>query len=106
MAVGAQKIFLLPVPLAGSSSVDAFLPIPEFRPMTLTAEFVGFLETDQLSARAVEHVAVVGVVAIHAPAVFLVVFENDVIMEFFQFPAFEIDFHVFVTHGAGIIVFT
>ena len=100
MAVGAQQVFLTSVPFPSPSAVNALFPISEFRPMTLAAEFVGFLETDQLSAGCVEHISIVCVMAVHAPSVFLVVFEDDIIMEFFQFPALEVDFQIRMAHCA------
>jgi hypothetical protein len=104
MTVGAQQVFLAPVPLAGPPAVNALFPIPEFWPVTLAAELVGFLETDQLSAGRMKHIAVFGVMAVYAPAVFLIVFEDDIIMEFFQFTALEVGLHIFMAHGARIIV--
>ena len=100
MTVGAQQVLFLSVPATGPPSVNALFPIPEFWPVTLAAEFVGFLETDQLSAGGVEEIAIVGVMAVHAPAVSFIVFENDIIMEVFQYPALEIDLHICMAHRA------
>jgi hypothetical protein len=47
-----------------------------------------------------QHISVVGVMAVHAPSVFLVVFEDDIIMEFFQLSALEVDLHIFMAHCA------
>jgi len=69
--------------------------------MTLAAELVGFLEVDQFSASRVEHIPVVRIMTGHAPPVFLIVFEYDIVMEFFQFSALEVDFHFGMTLGAG-----
>jgi hypothetical protein len=104
MAVGTQQVLLLSVPRTGPSAVNAFFPIPQFGPMTLTTELVGFLERNQFSAGRVEHISVFGVMAVHTPTVFFIVFEDDIIMEFFQFTAFEVDLHILMTHGARIIV--
>ena len=100
MAVSAQQVFLASVPVTGPSAVNALFPIPEFWPMTLAAELVGFLETDQLSTGCMQHISVVGVMTGHAPTVFLIVSEHYIIMEFFQFPALDIDLHICMAHCA------
>ncbi len=104
MTVDTQQVLFLSVPATCPLAVNAHFPIPEFWPVTLAAEFVGFLETDQLSAGGMEKIAIVGVMAVHAPSVFFIVFENDVFMEVYQFPALEIDLHICMAHRARINV--
>jgi hypothetical protein len=98
MAVGTQQVFLAPVPVTCPSAMNALFPIPEFRSVTLATELVGFVETDQLSAGCMQHISVVGVMAIHAPSIFFIVLEYDIVMEFFQFSALEVNFHICMTH--------
>ena len=73
VAVGAQQVPLVAVPLADSPAVDARAPVAELLAVALAAEPVRLLEWDPLAAREVEPVAVVRVVAIEAPAMLLVV---------------------------------
>jgi hypothetical protein len=53
-------------------------PVAQFLAVALAAEAVGLLEGDPLAAGKMEPVAVVGIVAIQAPAVLLVVPQLDV----------------------------
>ena len=78
VAMDAQQIAFGAVPVAGAAAVHAGPPVAIFFAVALAAEAVGFLERHALAAGQVQEVAVVGVVAIQAPAVGFVVLENDV----------------------------
>jgi hypothetical protein len=69
--------------------------------VALAAKAVGFLEGDQLPTGEMQPVPVLGVVAIEAPAVLLVVAEDDLPVER-QVPTCGIGGHHPVAHGAGI----
>jgi hypothetical protein len=101
MAVGAQQILLAAVPVTCPSAVNSLFPIPQFRPVTLAAEFVGFVEAYQFSACCVEHISIVCIMTVHAPSVFFVVPENDIIMKIFQFSTLIVDFYIRMTIYAG-----
>jgi hypothetical protein len=101
VAVGTQEVLLLPIPVAGSSAMNACSPIPQLEPMTLAAEFVGFSEIDQFAAGRVQHISIIGIVTIHAPPVFFIVFKDDIFVEFFQLSSLEVDFHVGMTSRTG-----
>ena len=101
VAVGAEEVLLVPVPVPRPAAVDAGLPVPELLPVALAAEPVRLLERDPLAARKVELVAVVRVVAVKAPAVLGVVRQLDVRVEVGQRPARPVRLHRGVTAGAG-----
>ncbi len=90
VAVGAEEIALVPVPVPGSAAVDPCSPIPVFLPVTLPAEAVGFLEGDECSAGKMKVVSVLRIVAVQAPTVFLVMPQDDVRMEPRENPAFPV----------------
>ena len=90
MTVGTQKILLLSIPISSAPAVNASSPIPEFGTVALATQLVGFLEIDQFASSRVQHVSVIRVMAVYAPPVFLVVREDDVIMEIFQLPPLEV----------------
>jgi hypothetical protein len=69
--------------------------------VALAAKAVGFLERDQLPTGEMQPVPVLGVVAIEAPPVLLVVAEDDLPVER-QVPTGGIGRHHPVAHGAGI----
>jgi hypothetical protein len=81
VAVGAEEITLVTVPLSTSTSMDAGPPVPVLLPVTLTAETIGLLEGDELPAGQVEPVPVLGIVAVQAPAMLLVVAQHDLGMK-------------------------
>jgi hypothetical protein len=101
MAVGAEQVFFVSVPEAGSSSVDPGLPIPQLGAVALTAQLIGFLVIDQLASGSVEHVAIFGIVAVQTPPVLLIMFEHDVVMEVFQFSPLPVDFQIGMALGTG-----
>ena len=71
MAMSAQQVLLLPVPLTGPLSVDSRLPVAVFVPVTLAAKPVTLGKVDLLTGDKPEFVAVIHVVAIEAPSLFL-----------------------------------
>ena len=85
--------------------MDAGFPVPQFGTVALAAQFIGFFEIQQPAVGQVQFVAVFGVVAVQAPAVFFVVFQYDVVVKLFQFPAFRVGFPVGMTFRAGKNVF-
>jgi hypothetical protein len=81
VAVRAQQILLVPVPLTDAPSVHACPPVAILLAVTLTAQPVRLGERHRLAAGQVQLVAVVGVVTIEAPAVFRVVPQLDIGVE-------------------------
>ena len=101
VAVGAQQVPLVAVPVAGAAAVDAGAPVAVFFAVALAADAVGFVERDALAAGQVQEVAIGGVVAIQAPAVGFVVLENDVGVHRGELAARAVDGHSGVAVGAG-----
>src|SRR6266511_3811845 len=69
VAVRAEQVLLVPVPLAHAPAVHAGPPVAVLLPVALAAEAVRLLERNGIAARQVQAIAVVGVVAVEAPAV-------------------------------------
>src|SRR5659263_71873 len=69
MAMSAQEVLLLPVPLPRPLSVDSRLPVAVLVPMALAAKTVTLRKIDLLAGDKPEFVAVFHVVAIEAPPV-------------------------------------
>jgi len=101
VAVSAQQVGLVAVPVARAASVDPRTPVPQFLAVTLPAEAVGLLERYPLAAGEVEPVAVVGVVAVQAPAVFFVVLELNLGVHVRQNTPGPISFQIPVTLRTG-----
>jgi hypothetical protein len=101
MAVGAEEVFFLPVPETGSPAMDSGFPIPQLGAVALTAELVGFLVIDQLASGSVKHVAVFGIVTVETPPILFVVFEHDVVVEFFQLSPIPVDLQIGMALGTG-----
>ena len=72
-----EQVALLPVPMAGSLAVETLFPVPERGSVALAAKPVGFRELDEPSVRQMQKVAILGVVAIEAPTVGLVMTKLD-----------------------------
>ena len=81
---------LLSVPPSHSLSVDTRFPISEFGSMTLGAETIGFFERNGFTAGEAQHVAVLSVVTVQAPAIFFIMIEKDFFMEFLERPTLRI----------------
>ena len=81
--MGAQEVLLLSIPTASSPPVNTRSPISQFGTMTLAAQLIGFFEIDQFPAGRVQHVSIICVMTIHAPSVFFIMFEDDIIMKIF-----------------------
>ena len=97
VAVRAEQVSLVPVPIAGSPAVNAGTPIAKFLAVTLTAKQVGLLERDLLTAREVKLIAIVGVMTIQTPTVLLIVLEHDVVVEVGQFSPLAVDRQIGMT---------
>jgi hypothetical protein len=97
MTMSAQKVFLLPIPVACPSSMDTRSPISQLGAMALAAQLVGFLKINQFTAGRMQHVTIIGIVAVHAPPVFFVMLKINIIVEIFQLPSFGVGFHVGMT---------
>jgi hypothetical protein len=102
MAVGAEEIALVPVPIPGPAAVDAGPPVSVFLPVALPAKAVGLLEEDGLPAGPVKQVPVVGIVAVQAPTVFFVMPEHDVRVKPRQLSPRWVHRHQAVAIGAGV----
>ncbi len=100
VAVRAEQVSLVTVPIAGSPAVNAGTPIAKFLAVTLTAKQVGLLERDLLAAREVKLIAIVGVMTIQTPTVLLIVLEHDVVVEVGQFSPLAVDRQIGMTIGA------
>ena len=74
----AQQVSLVAVPFADAAAVHSGAPVAIFLAVALAAEPVGFLERHRLAARQVQLVAIVGVVAVEAPAMLGIVLEHDI----------------------------
>src|SRR5664279_3761272 len=74
----AQQVGFGAVPVAGAAAMNAGPPVAVLLAVALAAEAVRFFERHMLAAGQVQDVAVVGVVTVQAPAVGLIVLENDV----------------------------
>ncbi len=84
MALDAQSVEFLSVPLTCPLAVNSRLPVPEDRSVALTAQKVGFFEAYKLAACQPEDIAVIRIVAVQAPAVcFIVILELNFLVELF-----------------------
>src|SRR3972149_11658487 len=101
MAMSAQQVLLLPVPLTGPLSVDSRLPVAVFVPVTLAAKPVTLGKVDLLPGDEPEFVAVFQIVAIEAPPLFLgMVLQLDVRVLVLQLPSRRVGTHLIVAFGA------
>ena len=91
VAVRAQQVALVAVPLADAAAVHARPPVAQLLAVALPAQAVRLLERHRLAAREVQHVAVRRVVAVEAPAVLLVVLQDDVGVHVLQLAARAVD---------------
>jgi hypothetical protein len=73
MAVGAEEIGLVSIPIPRAAAVDSGPPIPVFLAVALAAQAVRFLEGDGSSIGQVENIPVLGIVTIQTPPVFFIV---------------------------------
>lgn len=76
--MGTKEIGLVAAPGTGPPSVDPRPPVPILLAMALTAKAVGLLESYRSAAGQMQLVPVLLIVAIQAPAILLIVSENDV----------------------------
>ena len=91
----------MPVPIPAPTAMNPGAPIAVFLAVTLSAQSVGLLEEDRLTAGKVKDVPVSGLVAVETPAVLLIVREDDVGVEA-QLPASGVDWEHPVAVGAGV----
>jgi hypothetical protein len=103
--MGAQQVTLPSVPVAAALPVHTRPPVAELVPVALPAKLVGFGKINQGSAGQPEFVAIAGIMAIQAPAMLLVVTQNDIGMFFLEHSTVRISFQVLVAFGAGIDAF-
>src|SRR5659263_655426 len=102
MAMSAQQVLLLPVPLPRPLSVDSRLPVAVLVPVALAAKTVTLRKIDQLAGDKPEFVAASQVVAIEAPPLFLgMVLQLDIRVLFLQLPSLRVRLHLLVAFGAG-----
>src|SRR3990172_4257098 len=102
MAMSAQQVLLLPVPLPRPLSVDSRLPVAVFVPVALAAKTVTLRKLDLLAGDKPEFVAVFHVVAIEAPPFLLgMVLQLDIRVLVLQLPSRRVGTHLLVTFGAG-----
>ena len=80
MTVHAEQITLASVPFTRPPAVHSSTPVAILLSVTLAAHPVRFLERHPLPAREVQDIAIVGVVAIEAPPVLLVMLQHDVVV--------------------------
>jgi hypothetical protein len=79
MTAYAKIVRFIAVPHAGPLPMQAGLPFPQYDPVALAAENVGFFKFDQFAVREPQFVPVVRIVAIEAPALGHVL-QNNVLM--------------------------
>jgi len=102
MAVGAEEIALVSVPIPASAAVDAGPPVPVFLPVALPAKAVGLLEENGFPAGQVKQIPVVGIVAVQAPTVFFVMPQHDVRVKPTQLSSRWVHGQHCVAIGAGV----
>ena len=78
MAMGTEEIPFFPIPFPGPSTVDPGPPVPILLPVALTTKAIGLFEGYRLAAGEMKLVSILCVVAVEAPAVILIMVENDV----------------------------
>jgi hypothetical protein len=101
MAVDAEKRLLFTVPETCSLAVNACLPVAKGRAVTLAAEPVRLLEVDACPVGQVQVVTIFSFVAVEAPAILLVVQENDILVRIGHLTAVSVDVVRFVALAAG-----
>jgi hypothetical protein len=102
VAVGAEEIALVSVPIPASAAVDACPPIPVFLSVTLPAQAIGLLEKNRRPAGEMELVSVFRIVAVQAPAVFLVMQQHDFRVKPRQISPFPVHGHHAMAVGAWV----
>ena len=104
--MGTQEVLFWSVPVADPPAVNTRSPIPQLGAMALATKLIRLFKIDQFAAGRVEHISIVCIVTIDAPPVLFVVFEYDVIMEFFQRSSIWVGFHIGMTLCAGKHILT
>jgi hypothetical protein len=101
MAMHAEAVKFLPIPFARSFPVHPGLPVTENGPMALSAEKIGFLKLYQSAINQSKPIPVIRIVAGKAPLLGPGVFELDILVEVYHFPAFQINLHLGVAFRTG-----
>jgi hypothetical protein len=105
MAMSAEQILLLTVPVAGSLTVDTDFPVAKLVAVTLAAKPIRFGEWDDLPGNQAQAVSVIEIVTVKAPTLSLGMVEDNVVVHVHQFTSFRVRFHVCVAVGTGENVF-
>ena len=87
--------------------MDPGFPISENGTMTLTTEIVGFLKGEKVAIGQPQHIPVIRIMTVKAPALLAGMVEHfrNFNMLIFQHPSFSIDVHIRMAFGAGEDVF-
>ena len=88
-----EQILFVPVPVTGALTVDADLPVTEFVTMTLAAQSVRLVKTDQFAGHQSQLVPIQQVMAICTPAFPFSVVKHYVGVKVGQSPPLRIRFH-------------
>lgn len=105
MAVSAEKVLLLAVPVACPFAVEADFPVAEFVSMALATKPVRFGEGYEFPGNQAQVVTVVKIVTVDAPTLSLGMVEDDVVMHVNKFTSLWVRFHVGMTVGTRENVF-
>jgi hypothetical protein len=100
VAVDAEQVLFVTVPVAGPFAVDANFPVTEFVAMALAAQPVRLGKIDQFAGDQSEFVTVFKIVAVRAPALTFRMMKHNIGVVFGQDPAKGIWFHVAMALGA------
>jgi hypothetical protein len=80
VAMHAEQITLLAIPLAGAAAVHPRAPVAILLAVALPAQAIRLFEWHSLTAREMKNVAIVRVVTVEAPPVLFVVLQHDVLV--------------------------
>ena len=100
VAVGAEKVGLVTVPITDSPPVNPRSPVPILFPMTLPAKAVRLIKGHRGAVGQMENVPVFCIMTVKTPPVFLVVPQNDFSVKG-EFPSLRIRLQHSVAVGAG-----
>lgn len=76
----AQQILFLSIPGTGALAVFSRLPVPQFVSMALAAQPERLAKIHRSATGKPQYIALLGVMAVQAPAVLCVMFENNSLM--------------------------
>jgi len=105
MAMSAEQVLLLTVPVSGPFAVYADFPVAELVSVALSAKTIGLRKGDDFPRNQTQAVAIVEIVTVKTPALPLCVVKDDVVMHVDQLTALRVGLHVRMAVRAGEDVF-